>query len=127
VRLEPLPVRATLAEHDDGEAAVTQLRFGVARIAGADQHQLFTEHRLGQQVGVIDRPCDQGRVEPVRQHMLQQLGGGPGAHVQLHVGVRPVKTPEHGGQAHRGGGFHRADAQAAAHQAIVSHGRQGFV
>ena len=74
---------------------------------------MLVEHRLADQVGVVGGAGDEGAVEPVPDHMLDQRPGRPGGQADLGPRKRLVEALEHGGQAHRRCGLQGAEAEQA--------------
>jgi hypothetical protein len=113
------PVGAAFAEQNQRQ----EDRVGVG---GMDLHQFFDHQFVEAQIGMDDRPGNEGAVELVVENLLGQRAGGVGMDAQVEARVAGANRLQGAGQMQGGKGFHGADAEFAGAFADQPHGRAGL-
>jgi len=118
--LQPQPVGATRAQHDDAEIACSDQRIKVVNRRRGEGHEHLVEHCLGHQVRMIGRATDKGAVDAMVKHVVDKLAGRAGAQRDVDVRVAAGMAGEQGCQPHGGRGFQRPYWQWTRGYAIVA-------
>ena len=102
----PRPVGAAFAKQNQGL---------LHRVAAGGMHldQLLNHHFAEFKIGMNHRPGDEGTVELVVEHLVDQHRGRFGEYPQLHPRMLAAHGLQCRGQMQRGKGFHGTDTQLA--------------
>jgi len=112
-RLQPQAVGAARGEREHRHMAEP------AQAARRDEHELLRERVQRFEPLGGEGLRDERGLELAVQHARDEVPGGAGDELQLHLRPGAVIAPKEGGQAHGRGAFERAEAQQAARRPVA--------
>ena len=122
-----LAIRTAGSKDDDPQVCVVRELANTAYSRSSRQDKALDEYLVLLQLGVRDRPADEGAMEFVSEYLRNQSGGRVGGqrHVNLRVGERVRRENRRQPQCRRG--FQGSDHEWAHRFAFVAHSAVGVL